>query len=190
MAGAAQTATGARVEAAPTTPAPTTQASPSTASRRAPRVFLKVISFIHRILPGPLRRITPVTFIGYAIINGSAFVLDIAILSVLDRQFSWYYPVTVTVGYAAAGVYSLLLNRWLNFQSHGNLATQGWRYGVGLVLQYLIFILGMSTLLHEGIGLGPEVSRVTSACCEGVFFYLLIRLWVFRGTPEPTLDQD
>ena len=47
-------------------------------SRRAPRVFRHAIRRLHRILPRALRRLVPVTFIGYAFINGSAFVLDIS----------------------------------------------------------------------------------------------------------------
>ena len=49
-------------------------------SRRAPRAFLHVISRIHRLLPRILRGRVPVTFIGYALINGSAFLIDISFL--------------------------------------------------------------------------------------------------------------
>ena len=31
---------------------------------------------------------------------------------------------------------------------------------------------------------GP-LARVISACCEGIYLYVFIRLWVFRGVPEP-----
>ena len=81
----------------------------------------------------------PLTFIGYVLINGSAFVLDIVCLLVFYNYFHWVYQVAVTMGYVVAGVYSLLLNRWLNFQVSGHLALQGSRYAVGLVSQYVIF---------------------------------------------------
>lgn len=171
----------------PTAPAGQTSPDhePTGPSRRAPQVFLRLISAIHRLLPRLLRRSVPVTFIGYAIINGSAFILDISLLWVMYEHLHWFYPLAVTVGYAVAGLYSLLLNRWLNFQSHGHLAQQGWRYTVGLVSQYVIFILGLSTFLHAQ-GMNAELARFLSACCEGVYLYVLCRLWVFRGTPEPT----
>ncbi len=153
--------------------------------RRAPEQFLRLISFLHGRLPEALREWVPVTFIGYALINGSGFVLDITCLWVFYEHLHWYYPVAVTVGYAIAGLYSLLLNRWLNFQSHGSLTKQGGRYTIGLVSQYFIFILGLSSLLHW-FGVNAEVARVVSACCEGVYLYLLMRWWVFKGTPEPT----
>lgn len=149
----------------------------------APRVFLRLIGCIHRLLPGFLRRRVPVTFIGYALINGSGFLIDISFLTLFYEQLHWFYPLAVTVGYAIAGVYSLLLNRWLNFQSHGSLVSQGSRYAVGLVSQYMIFILGLSSLLHL-VGVNAELARLISACCEGIYLYALMRLWVFRGTPE------
>lgn len=157
-------------------------------SRRAPRVFRHAIRRLHRLLPRALRRLVPVTFIGYALINGSAFVLDISLLWVMYEHLHWFYPLAVSVGYAAAGLYSLILNRWLNFQARGHLAAQGSRYLVGLVSQYVLFILGLSSLLHWA-GVNAELARVISACCEGVYLYALMRLWVFRGTPEPSDDE-
>ena len=85
-------------------------------SRLAPVVFHRVISGVHRILPRAVRARVPATFLGYALINGSAFLIDISFLWVFYEKLHWFYPLAVTVGYAIAGVYSLLLNRWLNFQ--------------------------------------------------------------------------
>ena len=81
-------------------------------SRRAPRVFLHVISRIHRLIPSRLRKRVPVTFIGYALINGSAFLIDISFLWLFFDKLHWLYPLAVTLGYMIAGAYSLLLNRW------------------------------------------------------------------------------
>lgn len=152
--------------------------------RRAPQVFLRVLLAIDRALPLWIRRRLPVTFIGYAIINGSGFLIDVTCLWVFYNHLHWLYPIAVTMGYGIAGAYSLLLNRWLNFQAEGHLAAQGSRYVVGLISQYVIFILGLSSLLHLW-GMNPEVARVVSACCEGLYLYALMKLWVFRGTPEP-----
>ncbi|TFH51949.1 GtrA family protein [Actinomyces viscosus] len=157
---------------------------PASGARRAPEVFLRLITAIHSVLPGFVRRRLPVTFIGYAIINGSAFILDIICLRIFNDHLHWWFPMAVTVGYAIAGVYSFLLNRWLNFQSHGHVVEQGAGYTVGLVSQYVVFILGLSTLLHW-LGMNATLARVISACCEGIYLYVFIRLWVFRGTPEP-----
>lgn len=166
----------------------TSSAAPHQTARRAPRIFFHLISAIHRALPGVLRHRTPVTFIGYAIINGSAFLIDISFLWFFYEKLHWFYPLAVTVGYAIAGTYSLLLNRWLNFQAHGHLIAQGSRYAVGLASQYVIFIVGLSSLLHWA-GMNAELARFLSACCEGVYLYVLLRVWVFRGTPEPVDDE-
>ena len=77
-------------------------------------------------------------------------------------------PLAVTVGYVIAAVYSFLLNRWLNFQAHGHVVQQGAGYMAGVVSQYVIFILGLSSLLHW-FGVNAELARVISACCEGIY---------------------
>ena len=108
-----------------TEPAASSLQPPISNARRAPEIFLRLITTIHSVLPGFVRSRLPVTFIGYAIINGSAFFLDITCLWVFYNHFHWFYPVAVTVGYAIAAVYSFLLNRWLNFQAHGHVVAQG-----------------------------------------------------------------
>ncbi|EHM92529.1 hypothetical protein HMPREF0975_02219 [Actinomyces sp. oral taxon 849 str. F0330] len=167
-----------------TEPAASSLQPPASNARRAPEIFLRLITTIHSELPGFVRSRLPVTFIGYAIINGSAFFLDITCLWVFYNHFHWFYPVAVTVGYVIAAVYSFLLNRWLNFQAHGHVIEQGAGYTVGIISQYVIFILGLSSLLHW-FGVNAELARVISACCEGIYLYVFIRLWVFRGVPEP-----
>ena len=167
-----------------TEPAASSLQPPASNARRAPEIFLRLITTIHSELPGFVRSRLPVTFIGYAIINGSAFLLDIGCLWVFYNHLHWFYPVAVTVGYAIAAVYSFLLNRWLNFQAHGHVIEQGAGYTVGIISQYVIFILGLSSLLHW-FGVNAELARVISACCEGIYLYVFIRLWVFRGVPEP-----
>ena len=142
-------------------------------SRRAPRAFLHVISRIHRLIPRALRERVPVTFVGYALINGSAFLIDISLLWFFYDGLHWFYPLAVSLGYMIA---------------RGHLAAQGSRYAIGLVSQYVIFILGLSSFLHW-IGVQAELARFISACCEGLYLYALMRLWVFRGTPEPDDDE-
>ena len=183
MAGA--TADGQASETTTATKPAASSLQPSASNaRRAPEIFLRLITTIHSELPGFVRSRLPVTFIGYAIINGSAFFLDITCLWVFYNHFHWFYPVAVTVGYAIAAVYSFLLNRWLNFQAHGHVIEQGAGYTVGIISQYVIFILGLSSLLHW-FGVNAELARIISACCEGIYLYVFIRLWVFRGVPEP-----
>lgn len=176
-------ATASPASAVSSAPAAPSADSPASGARRAPEVFLRLITAIHSVLPGFVRSRLPVTFIGYAIINGSAFILDIICLRIFNNHLHWWFPMAVTVGYAIAGIYSFLLNRWLNFQSHGHVVEQGAGYSVGLISQYVVFILGLSSLLHW-LGMNATLARVISACCEGIYLYVFIRLWVFRSTPE------
>ena len=175
-------ATSSPASAVSSAPAAPSADSPASGARRAPEVFLRLITAIHSVLPGFVRSRLPVTFIGYAIINGSAFILDIICLRIFNNHLHWWFPMAVTVGYAIAGIYSFLLNRWLNFQSHGHVVEQGAGYSVGLISQYVVFILGLSSLLHW-LGMNATLARVISACCEGIYLYVFIRLWVFRSTP-------
>jgi gtrA family membrane protein len=168
---------------APPASATSSAQSPTSGARRAPEVFLRLITTIHSVLPGFVRSRLPVTFIGYAIINGSAFFLDVGCLWVIETHLHWWDPVSISVGYAIAGVYSFLLNRWLNFQSHGHLVNQGSRYAIGLISQFLVFVQGLTQLL-SWLGINLFLARLISACCEAAYLYVFIRLWVFRSTPE------
>ena len=166
-----------------TEPAASSLQPPISNTRRAPEIFLRLITAIHSVLPGFVRSRLPVTFIGYAIINGSAFFLDVGCLWVIETHLHWWHPVSISVGYAIAGVYSFLLNRWLNFQSHGHLVNQGSRYAIGLISQFLVFVQGLTQLL-SWLGINLFLARLISACCEAAYLYVFIRLWVFRSTPE------
>ena len=166
-----------------TEPAASSLQPPISNARRAPEIFLRLITAIHSVLPGFVRSRLPVTFIGYAIINGSAFFLDVGCLWVIETHLHWWRPVSISVGYAIAGVYSFLLNRWLNFQSHGHLVNQGSRYAIGLISQFLVFVQGLTQLL-SWLGINLFLARLISACCEAAYLYVFIRLWVFRSTPE------
>ena len=70
---------------------------------RAPEAFLGLMTVLHRLVPAPLRPRVPLTFVGYVLINGSAFVLDIVCLSVFYNHFHW-----VRRGSGACGVLGLV----------------------------------------------------------------------------------
>lgn len=87
-----------QISTAPTTAnqAETPEPSETVPMRRAPRVFLQLITALHRLIPKPLGKRVPVTFIGYAIINGSGFLLDISLLWLFNSLLGWYYPLSIT----------------------------------------------------------------------------------------------
>ncbi len=145
--------------------------------RSAPRVFARGCLTVHSILPFLLSGL-PVTFIGYCIINGLGFLIDMSLLAVFFRGVGLPYRVSVSLGYGLAAMYSFFVNRWLNFQSHGNLGRQSGRYVVTMVTNYVCLTLGLSSLL-ESLGVHFELARFTAACVEGLYIYVMLSIWVF-----------
>jgi len=147
--------------------------------------FKRITARIHEALPAPLRRLVPVTFIGYVFINGSAFLLDMGVLFILSHllhhphdAFSSTTGLLYSIGYGIASIYAFFLNRTLNFREHGDLGKQSGKYVAVIVSNYLIWILGAGTLLGM-LSVPLFVGRVLVACCEGLYIYFMLRLWVF-----------
>jgi putative flippase GtrA len=132
---------------------------------------------LHKALPRFLKWI-PETGIGFAMIGLTGFLIDIGVLTLLHGAAHVAYPIAVTLGYTTASVVNFFLNRWLNFQMHGNIGKQSGRQLVVVISNYLIWILGFSTVL-DVIGVQYQIARVLAACAEGVYLYLMMRLWVF-----------
>ncbi len=156
--------------------------TPSTRLGNAAQVFERFTGAVHAVLPGPLKRL-PETFIGYAVINGSSFALDLLLLSLFFGHLHLPYPVAVSLGYGTACVYSFVINRWLNFRSHGHVGAQSARYVVTMTSNYVIWILGFSWLM-EHLGVQFQLARFMAACIEGIYVYVLLRWWVFRNVRE------
>ncbi|MGD8199044.1 GtrA family protein [Ornithinimicrobium sp. W1679] len=134
---------------------------------------------VHRTLPGALGRIVPATAIGFAAISSFTYAVDLGILAVGYGVVGLPYPLAVTLGYLVAFTLAFVLNRWLNFQSHGHVAGQTGRYVLTVAANYLLFILLLSTTL-EAVGVHFLAARLVAGACEAVFMYLMMRIVVFR----------
>ena len=145
----------------------------------AAEAFNAFTGWLHALMPSQIRRFLPKTFIGFAIINSSTFLLDLVLLSLSTRGLRWPYPVAVSVSFAVAASVAFVLNKVLNFRAHGQIGRQSGKYVLVLVSNFVIWLLGFSTLLNY-IGTPPEIARVSAGLCEGVYIYLLSRLWVFH----------
>lgn len=157
--------------------------------RSAAATFAAVTSGLHDRLPRWLRWI-PITWIGFAILGLTAFAIDMSVLTLLHGAVGVPYPVSVTIGYGVASVANFILNRWLNFQVHGDIAKQSTKQLVVVVSNYLLWILAFSSLL-EAVGVQYQVSRVVAACVEGMYLYLMMRLWVFpRGRSKEPAELE
>jgi putative flippase GtrA len=119
------------------------------------------------------------TFLGFALINSFTFFVDLAILTALHRGLGVPLPVAVTVGYACAFALSYLLNRTLNFRSHAPVGPQLAVYIVVVVVNYLAFILGVSSGV-AALGVEYHLARIVAGGCEAVYLSSAMRWIVFR----------
>jgi putative flippase GtrA len=130
-------------------------------------------------LPFGLASVVAPTFLGFCIINGLTFCVDLAILTGLHGGLKLPVPVAVTAAYVCAFALSYLLNRAFNFQSHAPVGPQIAIYVVVVVVNYLVFILGVTTAL-AAIGVDYQLSRIAAGICEGIYMYCAMRWVVFR----------
>lgn len=141
--------------------------------------FAAYCSRVWGCLPGRLRRLVPVTFIGFVTINGFTFSLDLALLALLDGPAGVHHTVALTVAYVLAFTLAFVLNRWLNFRSHGPLGEQVGSYVVVVALNFAVLVLGLASLLVWA-GLPLVVARVLAGGAEALWMYAAMRWWVFR----------
>jgi len=139
------------------------------------------MTVVARRLPFGLSRVVAPSLLGYLLINLCTFFLDLALLAVFHGVLRWPLPVAVTLSYGSASVASYVLNRVLNFRSHGALGTQLPVFVAVSVSNYLIFVLGLTDLL-AAVGVYFELARVIAALCEAAYLYTMLRWVVFRDT--------
>lgn len=130
-------------------------------------------------LPFGLKTVVAPTFLGFCLINGFTFGVDLVLLTALHGWLSAPLPVAVTVAYALAFALSYVLNRILNFRSHAPVGPQFAVYVVVVVVNYLAFILGVSNLL-AALGVDYRIARLVAGACEAVYMYSMMRWVVFR----------
>jgi putative flippase GtrA len=130
-------------------------------------------------LPFGLKSFVAPTFLGFCLINGLTFGVDLTILTGLHSGLEFPVPIAVTVAYASAFALSYALNRTLNFQSHAPVGPQVAVYVVVVIVNYLVFILGVSSAL-AAMGVQYQLARLVAGCCEAVYMYCAMRWLVFR----------
>jgi len=130
-------------------------------------------------LPFGLTSIVAPTFLGFCLINGFTFGVDLVLLTVLHGWLHVPVPIAVTVAYACAFALSYVLNRIFNFRSHAPVGPQFTVYVAVVVVNYLAFILGVSSAL-AALGLDYRLARLLAGGCEAVYMYSAMRWVVFR----------
>ncbi len=140
--------------------------------------FHKMCEAVVLRLPFGLRSVIAPTFLGFCVINGLTFGVDLTILTGLHSGLGIPVPIAVTVAYACAFALSYVLNRTFNFQSHAPVGPQVVVYVVVVVVNYLVFILGVSSVL-AAVGVQYQLSRIVAGSCEAVYMYCAMSWLVF-----------
>jgi putative flippase GtrA len=151
----------------------------SHASPRPVDRFHRLCEVVVARLPFGLNSIVAPTFLGFVVINSFTFGVDLVLLTLLHGGLGVVLPVAVTVAYACAFTLSYFLNRILNFQSHAAVGPQFAVYVVVVVVNYLAFILGVSSAL-AAIGVEYHLARIVAGGCEAIYMYSAMRWVVFR----------
>jgi putative flippase GtrA len=138
-------------------------------------------------LPFGLSRVVSARLLGFAVISSVTFTLDLALLTAFHGGLRWPLPAGITAAYALSSGLGYVLNRALNFRSHGAVGPQLTVYAAVVTVNYLALILGVSTGL-AALGLDYRLARLAAAACECVYMYSGLRWLVFRDTAGPGRD--
>ena len=140
-----------------------------------------------RVLPLGLSRVVAPTFLGFCLINGCTFGVDLALLTVFHGLLGWPVWLAITVAYACAFGLSFALNRTFNFHSHAAVGIQLALYIVAIGVNYAAFLLGVGAGL-TALGVKYHVSRLLAGACEGVFMYAVMRWVIFRDSAQGQVE--
>jgi len=159
---------------------PGTEAVPAAHGGR----FQAVIAGVTRRLPFGLSRVVTPSMLGFAVINGFTFAVDLGLLTVFHAVLRWPLPAAITLSYLAAFGLSFLLNRRFNFRSHGPIGGQATIYLVAIGINYAAFILGLTDGLAQ-LGVEYHLARLTGGACEAIYMYSVMRWVVFADRRRP-----
>lgn len=120
------------------------------------------------------------SFVGFAMINGFTFSVDIGLLALLYRGLGLPHPLAITIGYVVAFGLAFVLNRRFNFHAHGPVTGQAARWALVVAINYVALVLGLGGGLHL-IGVPFLLARVVAGCAEAVWMYSTMRWWVFAS---------
>jgi putative flippase GtrA len=131
-------------------------------------------------LPFGLDALVAPTFLGFVLINGLTFSVDLSLLTLFRSGLHLSLQIAFALAYLTAFGLSFTLNRSLNFRSHAPVRRQLVIYLIAIGLNYALFIAGVANGL-AATGLEYHAARILAAICEGVFMYCVLRWIVFRA---------
>jgi putative flippase GtrA len=138
-------------------------------------------------LPPRLRRWLPRELVGFAVLGGFTFLIDLALLACLRTWTRLPLPVAVSLSYVVAFGLNFVLNRTVNFRSHAPVGRQALRYALVVGCDYGLTV-GVTTGL-AALGMDFRLARLLAAASVATFTYTASRWWVFREESRvPTAD--
>jgi putative flippase GtrA len=140
------------------------------------RVGAALTSWTDR-LPPRLRRVVPRELVGFALLGGFTFLIDLSLLAALCAWNALPLPVDVTIAYVVAFSLNFVLNRTVNFRSHSPVGSQALRYAVVVSCDYAL-TLGVTTGF-SALGADFRLARLAAGACVATFTYTASRWWVF-----------
>jgi putative flippase GtrA len=153
--------------------------------------FTAVMAAAASRLPFGLSRLVSGHLLGFAVISSITFPVDLALLTAFHGGLRWPLPVAITAAYVLASGLGYVLNRTLNFRSHGAVGPQLTRYAAAVTVNFLAIILGVTAGL-AALGLQYQLARLAASACETVYMYSAMRWLVFRdaGPARPAASAD
>ncbi|MDP9117607.1 MAG: GtrA family protein [Actinomycetota bacterium] len=127
--------------------------------------------------------------VGFAGINLLTFSLDLGLLTLLHGELHWPLPLSITLAYGTAFGVSFVLNRSINFRSHGAVGQQLGRYVLVVAINYATFILGVGDGLAT-LGLDYRLARIVAGGCEAIFIYAAMRWFIFGDVRQGSAQDD
>lgn len=143
--------------------------------------FRRACEAVVGVLPGPVRRIVAPSLVGFAVVNGFTFAVDLALLSLLIDGLGLPLWAGITLAYGTAFALSFVLNRWLNFDPERPVGAQIGRYIAVIAVNYAGIVLGVTHGLTAA-GVPYQLARLGAGLCEAVFMYCAMRWFVFGRT--------
>ena len=150
--------------------------------------FSTAMAAVVRRLPWGLSGVVPPSLLGFAVINGFTFGVDLVLLTVLHSWVHLPLWLSITAAYCAAFALSYVLNRAFNFRSHAPVGPQFTKYVVVVLINYLVWILAVGAGL-SALGVEYHLARIIAGACEGIYMYCALRWVVFRTRATPTQSR-
>jgi putative flippase GtrA len=141
--------------------------------------FAAATAAIVGALPFGLDAVIAPSLVGFVLINGFTFGVDVGLLTLLHGTARWPLPLSISLAYLTAFGLSFVLNRTFNFRSHRAVGRQIAVYVGVVIANYFAWILGVADGLAVA-GVDYRLARVAAGVCEALYMYAAMRWLVFR----------